>query len=636
MSHLYDLVLVSGLCVAAGGCGLWFLRLLKFESDGRVQHVLFAVALGLGAIGYVSFFLGVAGQLTKPVLATLYLIFLGLGVGGWISFARRSRFGLRAVGSGLWSGVRRLPLAAQVLLLFVVLFGFVNLLAAMAPVIGVDEMIYRVTLADLYLRHERLYYLPSLSYHQQPQHIQMVQLWTMSLGSDSTAQILQWALGLLLVVGIVDLARRHMPITVALLAGVVFYTFTDVVVLSGRASPDLANSLFMYLALIALANWLDKREGRWLLLAGVLAGLFAAGSRLSGAYGAIGLSVLVFIYGWKRFKWSLLKAILVSIGVGLVAFVVVVPWYAKAFAQTGSPTWPYLRSVFGGKDWTNEAYVYFSSIQERAIGQWFSAERIIRAPWDLTIYPEKFNSGVMGPLVLAALPGLLVFPAPKRLRWILLAGLVSLPLWYVSYPRLRALLPVMALLSVISSCVLWEIIQARDFSKWVRFIVAATGAAWIVAGFATAVHFHLESIATTVGLKSEQEFLRTRLREPDMRFEWYDDYQAMNAMLPKGSQLLIYDSRGYYLDFDYERYELISRREENPERLRDLDYVEEKVKELGTDYVLLWPEARHASAYGPNRTLEDTLLAMCGQRWPIIYRSETMITCAVSPAGEGR
>lgn len=635
MSHLYDLVIVAGLFVAAGGCGLWLLKLLKLESSARVQYALFAIALGLGVLGYVSFFLGVAGQLTKPLLASLYLAFLGVGISGWFAFARQSRLSLWRLTAGLWPTLIRLPLTAKLLVLFVILLGFVNLLAALAPVIGVDELIYRVAAADIYLRHEKIHYLPSLTLHQQPQHLQMVQMWTMNLGSDSTTQIIQWAVGLFLVVGIVELARKSLPITVALTAGAVFYAFSDVVVLSGRASPDLANGLFMFLALIALANWLDKGGMRWLLLAGILAGLFAAGSRLPGAYAAVGLSILVFIYGWRRFTWPLPKAMLIGVWVGLVAFITVAPWYAKSLLQTGSPTWPYFQPIFGAKDWTDAAYAYYSSIQEREVDQWLSVGRIIRAPWDFTIYPGKFNSGIVGPLLLATLPALLVFPVPKRLRWILLAALVLVPLWYVSYPRLRALMPIIALLSIPLSYVVWMVLQQAILSRWIRYLVLATVGLWMVMGLASAIHFHLESIMTTLGIKSEQEFLRTRLREPDIRFEWYDDYQAMNAMLPKGSKVLTYESRGYYLEFDYERYDLIARREENPERLREADYVEGRVKELGTDYVLLWPERKYVSGYGPSRTLENTLHGLCGQRWPVIYRSETMIACAVSPAVEG-
>ncbi|MBM3948377.1 MAG: hypothetical protein FJ312_03890 [SAR202 cluster bacterium] len=634
MSHLYDLIIVAGLFVAAGGCGTWLLKLLKLESSARVQYALFAIALGLGVLGYVSFFLGVAGQLTKPLLASLYLAFLGVGISGWFAFARQSRLSWWRLTAGLWPTLIRLPLTAKLLVLFVMLLGFVNLLAALAPVIGVDELIYRVAAADIYLRHEKIHYLPSLTLHQQPQHLQMVQLWTMSLGSDSTTQIIQWAVGLFLVVGIVELARKYLPITVALTAGAVFYAFSDVVVLSGRASPDLGNGLFMFLALIAFANWMEKSGTRWLLLAGILAGLFAAGSRLPGAYAAVGLSILVLIYGWRRFTWPLPKAVLIGVGVGLVAFITVAPWYAKSLLQAGSPTWPYLQPIFGAKDWTDAAYSYYSTIQEREIGQWLSVVRSIRAPWDFTIYPGKFNSGIVGPLLLATLPALLVFPVPKRLKWILVAALVLVPLWYISYPRLRALMPIIALLSILSAYVVWATLQQTTLSRWVRYLVFATVALWMAIGLASATYFHLESIITTLGIKSEQEFLRTRLREPDMRFEWYDDYQAMNAMLPKGSRLLIYESRGYYLDFDYERYDLIARREEDPERLRDPDYVEEKVKELAIDYVLLWPGPKYASGYGPSQTLEDTLFGLCGQRWPIVYRSDTMITCSVSQVVE--
>ena len=135
--------------------------------------------------------------------------------------------------------------------------------------------------------------------HQQPQLVMMLQMWGMSLGSDSASQVIQWAMGIIFILAVIDFARRFMPFTVALAIGMIVYCASDVVVLSARAVPDLANSLFLFLSFVAFKLWLDTKNDRWLLLVGLLAGFFAAGSRLTGAYGAIALTAFIIIYGLR-------------------------------------------------------------------------------------------------------------------------------------------------------------------------------------------------------------------------------------------------------------------------------------------------------------------------------------------------
>ena len=629
MAHLYDLALVLGLFVAASGCGLWLLEGMRLRAPGRVQHVLFASGLGLGLLGYVTFALGMAALLRRPLIAAAYVLALVLGLWGWRRFWRArplARGKLRA-----WSGHLSWP--ARMLLGFLSLVTGINLLAALAPVIGVDELIYRLAAADLYLRHGRLFYIPSMRHHQQPQQVQMIQLWGMSLGSHSTAQVVQWAMGLLLMLALIDLGRREMPLAWAMLGGAIFYSYSDVIVLSGRASPDLANGFFMGLSVLAWLHWLQTGDRRWLTPAAILAGLFAAGARLPGAYGAIALTVLVFVFGWRRFHWSPLSALVRAFAVGFLAFLVVMPWYVKSYLQTGSPTWPLLMNIFGARDWTPAAYEYVMGIQTSrgGVGPWLSPQRILAAPWDLTMNPDLFNSGVIGPLVLATLPFALVIRLPSRLRWVLAACGVLAPLWYVSYPRLRAFIPGVALLSVVVGYLLWQLWKTELLLCWARRIVIGFVGLWLILGLGVTVRFHLRAGLITLGAQEESVYLSQRLIESDMRFYWYDDYQALNRMLPVGSHLLIYDSRGYYLKHDYDHYDLIAKREIQPERLRDPDYVAEKVHQLGSDYILLWPKPRHATAYELSNWLEDTLYELCHSRWPIVYRSDTMIVCQVQP-----
>jgi hypothetical protein len=233
--------------------------------------------------------------------------------------------------------------------------------------------------------------------------------------------------------------------TVALAAGVAFYGVSDVVVLSARAVPDLANGLFLFMAFAAFVRWIDTEDDWWLVVVGILSGLFAAGSRLPGAYGAIGLAALAILYAWRRPDRGPVSAVGAGAIVGVVALVMVVPWFAKAWTLTGNPLWPFLAGVFGARDFNESAVVYMAANQERDVGPWHSLSWIVASPWDLAFDPKKFRSGVMGPFILAAIPLLAVVRVDRRI-WYMAAGVVTTgALWYWTFVRLRSFIPVVAL-----------------------------------------------------------------------------------------------------------------------------------------------------------------------------------------------
>ncbi len=639
MEHFINLLLVAAMLVAGSGVGLLVLKSLALKGTDRPQQVLLASGLGLGLIGYVPFVLGVSGGLTTAGLLATILVAIGAGLGGWYSFVWPAD--LRSV-SGLpgrlWRRLRRLDPASWVLVGFIALMGLLNLLAAMAPVIGIDELIYRVRLPDLYLEQGGFSYLPTLEVHQQPQQVQMLQMWLMGLGSDSATQLVQWAMGLLLVAAVVDLARRWVPVTIALAAGAVFYGVSDVVVLSARAVPDLANGLFLFLAFVAFVRWMDTDEDRWLVVVGVLAGLFAAGSRLPGAYGAIGLAALAILYAWRRPDRGPVRVVGAGAIVGVAALVMVVPWFAKAWAHTGNPLWPYLGGIFGARDFNESAAAYMAANQERDVGPWRSASWILASPWDLVFDPKKFRSGVMGPFILAAIPLLAVVKVDKRI-WYLSAGVVTTgALWYWTFVRLRSFIPVIALMVVIAAYLIWVLWRSEELPELARKalvgLMATSLALWILFALGTVARFHTASIVATITGQDDDEFLSQRLNEDDMGFPWYLDYLALNETLPAGSSLLLWDTRSYYLNFETERHYLIARKDPFPESMKDPAYVRARVEELGSDYVVLWPEVRYVTEYPPGMWVEDSLHALCGEEWPVVYLSENMMVCEVSTGGK--
>ena len=106
-------------------------------------------------------------------------------------------------------------------------------------------------------------------------------------------------------------------------------------------------------------------------------------------------------------------------------------------------------------------------------------------------------------------------------------------------------------------------------------------------------------------------------------------YMYLNKNLPSDSKLLLFEGRGYYLDFQHERYFLIAQNEPYPEKLKDLEYVHQRVDDLNIDFVVLWPEFKGGTYYEPANWVEDSLHALCESYWEIICQNEEIKVCEV-------
>tara|TARA_B100000686_G_scaffold28098_3_gene28061 strand:- start:13103 stop:15019 length:1917 start_codon:yes stop_codon:yes gene_type:complete len=630
MDNGLNLIVVIFLLVIGSGLGLFVLHLIRLRALDGLQHTLLATGLGLGIVSFVPFGLAWAQQLSSLnlMLAASVLAFTGLV--SWLLLTPVTLGELRQLKFRIYN----LGHLDIVLILFILVLTILNLFAALAPVTGVDELIYRVADASTYLKEQGFVYIPSKFSHQQPQLVMMLQMWGMSLGTDSASQVIQWVMGIIFIVVVIDFSRRYMPFTVALALGLILYCASDVVVLSGRAVPDLANSMFLFLSFVALKLWLDTKNDRWLILVGILAGFFAAGSRLTGAYGAIAITIFIICYGLRNKQINNLQVISSAILVSAIAFLMVLPWLIKSFTMTGNPVWPFLFDIFGAKDFTQNSAAYLAGSESRLLGgSSTSFQRMISSPWDLTFNPHNFRSGVYGPLILASIPAMIVTRLNSQLRNYVLIAIISCAIWYFSFPRLRALIPIISLLTIAGGYGLYklwiDINLTRTLDITVKTFIGFLLLIWILFGIGTHFRFHYDAVLATVGLKTEHEFLTNRLVQDDLSFYWYEEYIHLNKILPPDSKLLLHEGRGYYLDFVYERYFLIAQNELNTEKMKDPEYVALRVVDRGIDFVVLWPQFKGGTYYEPANWLEESLHYLCSTEWEVIYENDQIKVCDV-------
>ena len=398
------------LVATAWAAGRLALRALP-ASEGRPPGL--AVGTGLVLCSQLAFWLALLGWLRPAsLLAAAAAIHLA-GLGEWRRLSRRLRASTPGQRTPPW------PL----LVLGGVIVGSCLLLALYPPT-GFDETLYHLPMARAFATSGGLPFLPDLRYPAFP-----------ALGEAMSAAL--WLLGgevathavpFLAVVSCAVLLLEREPthrgagwVAAALFAGspVVVYMAG-----SGYVEPLLA--LCATIALLALERWSAGGGAFWCGLAG-----FAAGSAAATKY--LGLLVLAYaaihvcVLAWRRRRPGLVLFLLA----GAIA---VLPTYARLWALTGSPLFPFLPGLFGSSPWAADEYLGPRGVER--------LRAAMVAPWDLVFRRERL--GWMPPFtpalpLLVPLLGWGVARVPACRRWALL------PIVQLASPPLAAHYLVMSL-----------------------------------------------------------------------------------------------------------------------------------------------------------------------------------------------
>ena len=518
--------------------GFPILRFFKFSCFHPTLSIALASALGLALCSLAATIISHLSLLqVSPWAVTLFM-----GVPSLIYFSRRlkiSELPPLPRGGSDWAQCLLLACVGCHLLL--------SLGAALAPVTGVDVLVYHLAIPASYLREGGAVYLPSIYESNGPLFVQMLFLFGMWLGGGLVAQLLSWWGLVMSVLVLYGFLRSHGKFP-ALLCCALYTSISTVYVFSSLAMVDLIATLYLLLAVIALIEFWKNQSFNWLCLAGCFAGIYSS-CRLTNAGLVVGLGIalvaflLVRGWGWQRVTRNFLCF-------GSISFAMAVFWYFRSWIWTGNPIYPF---IWGGREFTIEAAHYEQMLNMYKTLGIRSIEGLSRILWDLTIYPERYRSGHLGPILLAACPILLIYW--KRLpRWALLFIFFSTMgtlIWYTNYARLRTWLPVAFCLFALISIALHFFFSERRAPPMVRFVMSGAICLWLALGIANHVRVNSSHIMAAMGFIDRDKFADSTLK--DQGFDWYFDMQKLNQLLPEKAQVLIGHTMGYYLDRSYIR-----------------------------------------------------------------------------------
>ena len=406
-------------------------------------------AMGLGLLSLILFAMAASHHLR--VVYTHVVCFLLAMIGLWV-----------VVRAGVFAVIARPKdknwpkpswKAVVWILAFICLALFV-LIPAMAPPSGSDwdSLAYHLSVPKLFLQHGGFYYIDFMSHSNFPMLVEMLYTPALSVNEPSGAKMVHYLYGVLLVLAVVMLVRKHLPgvssssalrqaqdaglrqasgSRAAPLAALAIAGMPIVMWEATTAYIDLATALYTAIAVYLLLDYLDKPELRSLVWCGVAAG-FAASTKMTGLALIPMLVVWLVVDQTFRRKAGDLspgpspgkggeleagtetghyeggkagtetghyeriaevgrygRVIKHALILAGVGLLVCSPWYIKSLIYTGNPVYPFFYSIFGGNDWTHELAQNYTASQARfGVGHDFAS--FVLLPFDLTFHSEKF------------------------------------------------------------------------------------------------------------------------------------------------------------------------------------------------------------------------------------------------------
>lgn len=386
--------------------------------------------------------------------------------------------------------------------------------AALAPEVAWDSMVYHLRAPELYMLAHRIYPIPEIFPTYFPFNGQMLLMLGKNLAGDPGAKLLHAALWLACGVGAARLAaslwgRASAPWGLAL-----SLTLPLGMVIGSRAYVEF----FLVLPIIcsALVFFPRRRLGpASLVLIGWLAGA-AAGTKHQGALAGLAIAFTALFHAGSPWRGALLLLAGGTISSGA--------WFLRDIIWTGNPVYPVF---FGGLRWTS---IDTDGWKTDASALDFNLRKLATAPWFLMKSPP--TDGGISPMLLSAAAVPLLWRSARGGIWIL--ALSMLALWWASSPLTRYLAPALFLACAASAGTLAGRDMGESGEKWFKRLARLGLAISLACGFES-IYFSTEPYNAATGKWTQAEYRQRRLAPAGA----YETLEQLGALTTPGERVYI-------------------------------------------------------------------------------------------------
>jgi hypothetical protein len=604
---MLDLGFVLLLSLWSLGVGLRVVDRFGLLPEHPADASALAIPIGLGALALATLGLGELGVLD----ATGLMIVLALGS---ILGAKDAWRGVTRLGRAL-SNITARPTPPDLVLLPILGVAVVGtLLTALAPVTDGDALCYHLQVPKVFLERGAVFFDPDLHETVYPLLTEMLYAVALAFRGPVACRLVQWVLGLCFAAGVTALARPSLGDRAW---WAVAFAMLVPAVSNGMAAPlnDVALAAFGTAALVAWSRFRDRPGAPAAALAGILAGL-AMGVKYPALVltGLIGLAIALrgawpelpnFKFEISNLKFQTMRNLRLVLVFAAAAAPVGGCWYARAWAGTGNPVYPFFRHTFGGSGLDE---VLDPIKRPMPVDAW----NLLTALGPMTLRPDRFDSlsHQFGPTFLLFLPALLLERPPRRVLSIAALGYAFLTICLTQRQSMRFVLIAVGPMSV---AVAWLISTWWDRRSLPSRLLVGACLLILAAESGLAAARARHGLGVVLGRESAEHYLARR--EPTFRVgRWIDQN------LPRGARLVGQDHRGFYVPRAY-TMELAHRRRTGLGRHGETaEAVVDHLREAGFTHLLLCPpEPETAVEFDP--TLSRLLAPWLDGRAPA-YRED--------------
>jgi hypothetical protein len=472
----------------------------------------------------------------------------------------------------------------------VLIFGG-NLMIALAPPVQWDSLVYHFALPSKYLSLGHITYLPDTVFWGMPQFTEMLYLLLIGFAGIEAASVFGVLIGALTVIGILGYVNLRFNSFVAWVAVAALFAGGTLAGTLSSGYVDWMSMLFGWASLVALQEWLEKRDWRMLILAGVFCGgalgtKYTAGVLLVGAF-----ATLLFLRKQQTWRTVFFHVVIL----GCVATLTSSPWWIKNFIATGSPFYPFFIPA-GAMDQLRLTLIHNTP-------PWGDWRTVILLPWQATFLGFDAQEGfaaTVGPLLVGLTPPVVInwqLREESQKRTILIAFIVAIIgsiLWAVA-SRISGLLiqtrlyfvifPALAILAGAGMDAIWNV-----KSMGIRF--------GRLVGLLALFMFGLSVFSNLTGVISVNPFLYI------FRIEDQHSYLvrrlgthilAMEKLrnLPENSHvLMLWEPKGYYCQPVCDSDELLDRWSYDSNKIMNDQSMINLWREEGYTHLLIWNQGR--------------------------------------------
>ena len=245
LDSLLAIALAAFVLFLAAGLGSLLIKPFKLENWTFIERTVIGLPLGLAAMAYGVFFMGLAGWI-KPIHLIGWLIIIA-----FISFKKSCTY-LEEAFRNVWefkntwsdfSIIKKVIFSTGVLALLLALFQ------AFTPPWDYDGLAYHLQGPRLFLEAGRIIPIPENWFTYYPSTWEMLYMLGMGLGSDIFARLIHFSTLILFLLATYAFGRRFLPKPGGWLAAAILLGIPILPLWGNAAYTDIAWALFQFLAI---------------------------------------------------------------------------------------------------------------------------------------------------------------------------------------------------------------------------------------------------------------------------------------------------------------------------------------------------------------------------------------------------